>query len=187
VNAVGEILQPRDEFHGIRFGVERSLFDGLRSVGHGAQVCLLAHDASVVPGVRRARQAVGELRDVGDAAGRFELRGAFERFHQRDEVNGDALSAHREHCARDHLVLMQEEVFGRGCGERVEVSIVEQDGTEDGALSFEIRRQPPVVLGATLPVRWLSRCNMRGWIRGTRPREWSGGWRDVDGFAAGEN
>ena len=37
-HTVGEILQARGEFHGIRFGIERGLLDGLRAVEHRAQV-----------------------------------------------------------------------------------------------------------------------------------------------------
>ena len=92
--------------------------------------------------VRRARQTVGELRKIRDAAGGIELAAAREVVHQRDDVDGLLMLGELNHALKNLAVLREKEIFGAQLLDGgVEGMIVEKDGAEDAALRFEIVRQ----------------------------------------------
>ena len=118
--------------------------NGRSGKDQGAQDGLFLDDARVVLDARDARQAIGQLRKIGDAAGGFELAPARQIFHQRDHVNGLLLLAQLNHALENLAVLRKKEIlradFFDGGVERV---IVEDDGAENAALGFEIVRKRP--------------------------------------------
>ena len=90
---------------------QRLLLNRRRRVNQAAQNRLFLHDARVVLDVRHARQAVGKLREIRDAAGRFEFAAAREVLHQRDRVDGLLLFAELHHALENVPVLRKKEIL----------------------------------------------------------------------------
>ena len=135
------------------------LQDVVRAGDQRAQRRLLLDDRRVVLDVGRARHAVDEARDVGDAADVLELRRPRQRFLQRDQVDGVAALVELDHRLEDAAVRVAVEVAGvddrRGVVERV---VAEQDAAEHRALGVEVVRRRAIAaigggaIGAIGPV-----------------------------------
>ena len=123
-------------------GRKRLLLNRSGGVNQAAQHRLFFHDARVVLHVGDARQTLGKLRDISDAAGGFELAAAAEIFHQRDGIDGLLLFTELHHVLEDVAVLRKEKVLGaESLDGGVQRVIIEQHGAEDAALGFQIVRQ----------------------------------------------
>ena len=85
---------------GVVAGGESLLLNFGGGVNQAAQDGFFFDDARVVLDVGDARQAVGELRNVGHAAGGFEFAAAVQVFHQRDDVDGLLLFAQLHHASK---------------------------------------------------------------------------------------
>src|SRR5712664_182339 len=92
--------------------------------------------------VGNVRHAVHQLRDVGVAAGGFELAAAVELVGEGHQVDGLLRLAEDDHLLVDAPVVIVKEVFGLQLFERgVERVVVEQDRAEDAALRLRVLRQ----------------------------------------------
>ncbi len=90
---------------------QRLLLNHGRGVDQAAQNRLFLDDPRVVVHVRHARQAVGQLRKIRDAARGFEFPAADEILHQRDRVDGLLLLAQLHHALENVPVLRKEEIL----------------------------------------------------------------------------
>jgi hypothetical protein len=99
-----------EQLVGVLLGVVGAAEDLGRRLDQPAQRRFLLDDLGVVLDVGRARDAVGQRRDVGRAADLVELTGARELLLERDEVDGGAALAERDHLLEDAPVRIAEEV-----------------------------------------------------------------------------
>ena len=131
-----------ENYVGVVTGGQGLLLNHCRGVDQAAKNRLLFDDARIVLDVRDARQAVHQLRNIGNAAGRFlswPLR-----------INSSTKVTVSIACCFSPSWIMRSKMW-RFCGKKilgpqrfnggVERVIIEQDGAEDTPLGFEIMRQ----------------------------------------------
>src|SRR2546428_7011339 len=127
---------------GVFFGVERALLDLVRGVNEVPQDGFFFDDPRVVFDVGDVRHAVEKLREIGSAAGGFELAVAMQLFGEGHQVNGLLALVQRDHLLKDAPVMVVEEIFGTQLFDgRVNGVVVHQDGAEDAAFGVKILRQ----------------------------------------------
>src|SRR5467141_4579554 len=97
-----------------------------------------------MPDVGDVRHAIHQLRDIGVAAGGFELADAVELVGERHHIDDLLRLAENDHLLVDAPVVIVKEVFRFQLFERgVECVVVEQDRAEDAALRLRVLRQLP--------------------------------------------
>src|ERR1700678_349945 len=118
------------------------LLNGRRRENQAAQNRFFLDDARVVFDVGDARQAVSELREVGDAARRFQFAAPGQVLHQGDDIDGLLPFAKLQHTLEDLAVLRKEKIVGFDLFHRgVQCMVIQQDRAEDAAFGFEVMRQ----------------------------------------------
>ncbi len=127
---------------GFLLGIEGALLDGVCGVDEAAQEGFFPDDAGVMLDVGDARDAIGELSEIGGAASGIQALAACELFAEGDEIDGLALFAECGHGLEDAAVGIEEEILWADFFEGgVEGMVIEEDGAEDGALGVEILRE----------------------------------------------
>jgi hypothetical protein len=92
--------------------------------------------------IRDAWKPIGQLREIRNTAGCFELTAAAQILHQRDDIDGLLLFAELNHALKNLAMLREEEIFrAQFFDGSIEGMIVEEDGTKDAAFGFEIVRE----------------------------------------------
>ena len=118
------------------------LLNGRRRENQAAQNRFFFDDARVVFDVGDARQAVSELREVGDAARRFQFAAPGQVLHQGHDIDGLLPFAKLQHAFEDLAVLRKEKILGFDLFHRgVQCMVIQQDRAEDAAFGFEVMRQ----------------------------------------------
>jgi len=120
--------------------------DGRRADGHElAQQALVLDDADVLFDHRPARQALGERREIRDAADRLDLLEARQLVGQGDDVDRALRVNELAHAQEDAAMRVERKVVGLELlGSLGMRGVVQQDRAQDGLLRVDIRRQPGV-------------------------------------------
>jgi len=124
---------------GFFFCLEGLLLDGVGLVDEAAQHRFFLDDARVVFDVRDARHAVHQLRQIGGAAGGFQVSLAVQLLGERHQVDGLLRFAKHDHLLEDAAVLVEEKVLGLELLDcRVEGVVIQQDGAQHAAFGIQV-------------------------------------------------
>ena len=116
--------------------------DPLARADQPAQRRLFLDDARVMLDVADVGHAVEERREVGGAADLFDRARAVELVLERQHVDLGRALGELAHGGVDAPMVVREEVVGvEDRDDEVERRRIEQDGSENGALRFQVRRQ----------------------------------------------
>ena len=145
-------LGPLDQVARRRLARQHAGLDLVRGRQQRAQLGVVAHDLPVLAGVAGGRDPAGELVDRRRAADLLELAVLAERLRDRQVVDLPVALVQRDHRREHRAVLLAVEVLGAQVlldEQRVEVSLVEQDGPEHRLLGLQVvRRDGDVLDGA---------------------------------------
>ncbi len=128
-----------------RLGLLAGFGDGrIRHVDQPAQNSLVANDSNVVLDRRPVRHTVQQTGDVAHIADCLQVLLLLQFFDQRDDVNRPRRFGQIHHPRINTPVRVNGKIFRlKMLGCIVEGVIVEQHRAQDGALGFNVCRQPP--------------------------------------------